>query len=295
MTRTEAKLLPYEAALYASGALDDLPDGLVAPRWHGTIDLGMGRTGIWLDLERDAPDIAWDVERFGLAARHLGRLAGTIHPALLEQARKRPLRSFWSDAAYVEATFRAFANEPDNDLARRAWPDPVKRALLKFWSQRGSVLERVETLPVMPCHGDAQRRNFFAQRDVTVAIDWANFSMAPVGMDMATLVHYALAYFDLDIADAMELERCVLEGYTLGMADVGTSLDRDTVWFGFTAQLVFLGLLETGVVLRLAGDPTSHDRAVAFYNQPVDAILDRRRVIADFLLHVGSRMAQDRS
>lgn len=281
---------PPEAALYASGAFRHLPNGLGTPCWYSNADLGMDRTGIWLDLERDDPGIVWDVERFGLAARHLGRLAGSMHPAYREQATKRPPRSFWSDTAYVEETFRAFSTESDNDLARRAWPGAVKHALLELWSGRCAVLERAETLPVMPCHGDAQRRNLFAHREQTVAIDWANVSLAPVGMDIATLVHYALAYFDLDIANAMELERSVLNGYASGLEEAGASIDRDTVWFGFAAQLVFLGLLETGSVLRLASDPASHDRAEAFYGQPLGAIMDRRRAIAGYLLDLGSRM-----
>lgn len=284
---------PSEAALYASGALRRLPTGLDAPRWFRNVDLGMDRTGIWLAVERDAEGIVWDVDRFGLAARHLGRLAGTMHPALLEWARKRPVRGFWNDATYVEKTLRAFTDEPANDLTRRVWPGPVKRALLDLWGQRGSVLERAATLPVMPCHGDAQRRNLFARRDRTVAVDWANFSLAPVGMDIATLVHYALAYFDLDIAEAMDLEQAVLDSYALGMEDEGASIDWDTIWFGYAAQLVFgLGLLETGPVLRLASEPTSHDRAESFYNQPIDAILDRRHAIAGYLLDLGSRVSQ---
>jgi hypothetical protein len=290
LARADPHVEPREADLYASGILDHLPAGLRAPRWHGTVELGLDHIGVWLDVEQDDPDAAWDIERFGIAARHLGRLAGTLQPALLEQAGKRPVRSFWNNTAYIEETLRAFSDAAGNDLVRRAWPEPTRRALLRLWERRGPVLERAEHLPVTLCHGDAQRRNLFAHRHTTVAIDWANFGMAPVGMDIATLVHYALAYFDIAMEDAMDLERSVLNGYTLGLEDEGTSIDRDTIWIGYATQVIFLGLLETGPVLRLTSDPGSHERAEVIYGQPIDAIMDRRRAIAGYLLGLGSRM-----
>lgn len=152
-----------------------------------------------------------------------------------------------------------------------------------------------EALPVTLCHGDAQRRNLFARRDATVAIDWANFSMAPVGMDIVILVHYALAYFDIDSDHAADLEKSVLAGYAQGLADMGASIDRETIWFGYAIQLVYgLGLLETGPELRLAHDPAGRDGAEAFYGQRLGTILDRRAAVASYLVDVGSRIRQGR-
>ncbi|HEV2067960.1 MAG TPA: hypothetical protein VGR08_14110 [Thermomicrobiales bacterium] len=294
---------PGGATLYASGALDNLPSGLRAARWFGNVDLGPDHLGVWLDPEQDDPDVAWDVERFGIAARHLGRLAGTHEQALREQAGQRPARTFWGNPAYVHDTLRTFAGEAAHDLARRAWPEPSKRALLRLWTGSGAMVERAQSLPVMPCHGDAQRRNLFARRDasgvtsgeasshVTVAVDWANFGMAPAGMDIATLAHYAIAYFDVAADDIIRLEVAVLDSYLDGLRDQGVDIDRATVRFGYAAQLVFgLGLLETGPVLRLATTSALHRSAEAFYGQPIEAILDRRRVLAGYLLDVALRM-----
>lgn len=289
--RRDVHLVPSEADLYASGVLDELPEGLEAPRWYGNVDVGTDGVGVWLGLERNDPAIRWDVERFGIAARHLGRLAGTMHPALHERAARRSVRSFWSDAAYVEKTVRTFAKESRTGLARRVWPPPVRRALIDIWSELDSVLERTEALPVTLCHGDDQRHNLFARQGATVAIDWANFSIAPIGMDAVTLVHYALAYFDIDSRDAVDLERSVLAGYAQGLADMGASFDRETIQFGYAAQLVYgLGLLETGSVLRLVADPSSHERAEAFYGHEVGAILDRRAAIAGHLVRFGGNL-----
>jgi hypothetical protein len=296
LARPDPHVEPREADLYASGVLDHLPIGLRAPCWHGIVELGLDHIGVWLDVQQDDPDVAWDIERFGIAARHLGRLAGTLQPALLEQAGKRPVRGFWSNAAYIEETLRAFSDETGNSLVRRAWPEPAKRALLRLWERRGPVLERADRLPVTLCHGDAQRRNLFAQREAsgvasgvaTVAIDWANFGTAAIGMDIATLVHYAVAYFDVAADDITVLEEAVIDGYVHGLRDQGVDIDRTTVGFGYAAQLVFgLGLLETGPVLRLATNPELHRAAEAFYGQPVRAILERRAALAEHLISLG--------
>lgn len=299
LARPDRHVVPPEAGLYASGVLDHLPAGLRTPRWRGTVELGPDHIGVWLDLERDDPDVAWDIERFGITARHLGRLAGTLQPALLERAREHPARSFWSNAAYIQETVRTFSDEVGNDLARRAFPEPTKRALLRLWERRGPLLERADRLPVTLCHGDAQRRNLFARWAAsgvasgvaTAAIDWANFGMVPIGMDIATLLHYAVVYFDVAADDITTLEDVVIDGYVHGLGDQGADIDRTTVWFGYAAQLVFgLGLLETGPVLRLATIPALHQSAEAFYGRSIDAIMDRRAALAEHLIGLGARL-----
>lgn len=293
ISRRDAHHLSFEAELYASGVLDELPEGLEAPRWYGNVAIGTDHTGVWLSPERDDLERVWNVERFGIAARHLGRLAGRMCPVLQEHAIRRPVRSFWNDPAYVEETMRTFADTSRGGRAQCAWPPRIRRGLIDLWSERDSVLMHAEALPVTLCHGDAQRRNLFARRDATVAIDWANFSMAPVGMDIVTLVHYALAYFDIDSDHAADLEKSVLAGYAQGLEDMGASIDRETIWFGYAIQLVYgRGLLETGPMLRLAHDPAGRDGAEAFYGQRLGTILDRRAAVANYLVDVGSRIRQ---
>ena len=63
-----------EAEAYASGLLETLPRGLAAPRCLG-VDRHDRTLWIWLeDIGDDAA--TWDVARYALAARHLGRLGG---------------------------------------------------------------------------------------------------------------------------------------------------------------------------------------------------------------------------
>lgn len=61
-----------EADAYASGLLTDRDDGLLAPRCYA-IDEETDTCVLWLeDIPDDGP-AAWPLERYGLAARHLGR------------------------------------------------------------------------------------------------------------------------------------------------------------------------------------------------------------------------------
>jgi hypothetical protein len=65
-----------EALAYEAGLLVDLADGFVAPRCYGIRDLGQDHVAIWLeDIVGSGPS-RWPLERYGLAARHLGRFNG---------------------------------------------------------------------------------------------------------------------------------------------------------------------------------------------------------------------------
>jgi hypothetical protein len=118
-----------------------------------------------------------------------------------------------------------------------------------------------------------------------MAIDWANAGLRPVGADLATLVHQALAYFDVDMDAAAGLDREGCEQYCAGLAGAGLAIDPAEVRFAYQTQLALcLGVLELGWVIRMALDEMRHRRVEAIFSHPVDEILDRRAAIASFLL-----------
>lgn len=65
-----------ELLIYQSGLLDGLPDGLLAPRCYGTVELAGNIACLWLEDVADVDENAWTLDRFALTARHLGRLNG---------------------------------------------------------------------------------------------------------------------------------------------------------------------------------------------------------------------------
>ena len=146
-----------EAEAYASGLLETLPRGLAAPRCFG-VDRHDGTLWIWLeDIGDDAA--TWDVARYALAARHLGRLGGEYlagrelpdHTWLS----RRWIRS-WS--AYFSRTLPAILDDDG------VWAQPVVidqfhsgarqdlRTLLRERERWSSALDR---LPLTLSHLDA--------------------------------------------------------------------------------------------------------------------------------------------
>jgi len=65
-----------ELYVYQSGLLEVLPEGMAAPRCYGVEELPGNMALMWLEDIRDSMDSAWPLERYALAARHLGRLNG---------------------------------------------------------------------------------------------------------------------------------------------------------------------------------------------------------------------------
>jgi hypothetical protein len=111
-----------------------------------------------------------------------------------------------------EATIAQVQESAAHPLLRRACPSPVVDGFARLWAVRDMLLATLERVPIVVSHGDAQRRTLFADGDRhTVAIDWANGSLRPVGADPATLDHQALAYFDVDMDAAAGFDREVCE------------------------------------------------------------------------------------
>jgi hypothetical protein len=65
-----------EALVYQSGFLEQLAGGLVAPRCYAVHEPAEGEAWIWLEDLHDAVGPQWPLERYELAARHLGYFNG---------------------------------------------------------------------------------------------------------------------------------------------------------------------------------------------------------------------------
>ena len=70
-----------ELFVYRSGFLGTLPAGLVGPRCYATQELPGNVACLWLEEVTDAYGDVWPLERYMLAARHLGRLNGLYVPS----------------------------------------------------------------------------------------------------------------------------------------------------------------------------------------------------------------------
>ena len=226
-----------ELFVYRSGLLDGLPDGLLAPRCYGTVELAGNIACLWLEDVTDVDENAWTLDRFGLTARHIGRLNGHFiaeglvpdYPWLSQNRIRQWAFGFpeWQTASW------------EHPLALARFPMPESEALRRMHSEKERFIARLDRLPQTLCHGDTYPTNFKTRhsgdgRIKTVALDWALASIAPVGFDLGQLVfgaHLNLAEFRL-----ADIDRVLFESYLAGLRDSGCMTDSAHVRFGYTAS-----------------------------------------------------------
>lgn len=225
-----------ELLLYRSGFLDTLPDGLSAPRFYGAGELPGDVAYLWLEeVSDDYPD-CWPLARYALAARHLGRLngahvGGNPWPQWPWLSRRR----LWQWFAML-SEWRTLSWE--HPLVSGYFPAAETGALRRLLWAHEEFLTRLDHLSQTISHGDTYPTNLRARRpaagrEQTVALDWAQAGVCPVGYDLGSL---ALgAYLDRPEAALTEIDGALFAGYLDGLHDAGCRIDAGTVRFGYTA------------------------------------------------------------
>jgi hypothetical protein len=277
-----------EVQVYRCGLLDDLPDGLAAPRCYAVEDRP-GAVWLWLEDVADEAGPRWPIARFALAARHLGRLNGAYlagrplpdHPWL----QRGLLRSRAADVAGFWAGFDRVRGEP---LARRIWPGDLGDRARRLWDGRDRVLEALDRLPQVFAHGDADRRNLFARHgaggvDETVAIDWALAGVAPLGGELPPLVTSSVLWSQgVGPGDLGELADRCLEGYLAGLGDAGWRSDRRLAEAGFAATAALRHGPLLGAVQVVGMSPEQHAPVARTMGGSVEAFADRWAAVQRF-------------
>lgn len=225
-----------ELLLYRSGFLDTLPDGLSSPRLYGASELPGDVACLWLEeVTDDYPD-GWPLERYALAARHLGRLNGAHvdgepWPEWPWLSRRRLWQ--WLD---VLTGWRSLSW--DHPLVSARYPAAEVGALRRLLEAQEEFLTLLDSLPQTLSHGDTYPTNFKARRsaagrDQTIALDWALAGVCPIGYDLGSLAFGA--YLDRPEAALEQIDDALFKSYLDGLRDVGCRVDADTVRFGYTA------------------------------------------------------------
>jgi hypothetical protein len=188
----------------------------------------------------------------------------------------------------MEQSLELLDQHSNDRLVRQVYPADVCRGLHQLWECRGPLAAAAASAPRGVCHGDAQRNNLLPRSSRrTTAIDWANLAIAPIGLDAATLFHYAIAYFDFDVEQADSLDTAIFDGYIRGLGAIGAA-QTVAIRLTYCTQLALgLGLLEVGPVLRMITDHDRRGAAEGFYRRPLQEILNRRHGLAALLLEFG--------
>jgi hypothetical protein len=255
-----------ETLAYASGFLDQLPGPLVAPRCLELTDRPDGSTWLWLEEVVDECPGPWGIDRFVLAARHLGRFNGAFLAAgtLPDHAwfSRNWLRRYIAAEGVAAATIDVSADAPS--LLRQCFPAPVILWLRELWAERETFLSVLDRLPQTICHHDAFRRNLFAQhtadgQEQTVAIDWAFAGIGAVGAELTPLVLGSLGFFEVRDCAPRELTEAALAGYVTGLREAGWEGEERLVRLGFLASAALLYTVGTaGLTMAIVGDPTQY-------------------------------------
>jgi hypothetical protein len=268
-----------EADAYRSGWLDDLPGRLAAPAGYGVVEPPDG--GIWVWLEEVAGDAGprWPMERYALAARHLGQFNGAYLAG-------HPLPTWpWFSARWLRRVVTqaapSIAQLPDvlqHPLGRRYFPGDTSARFYRLWAERERLLDALERLPRTICHLDAFSRNLFSRQadhgDQTVVIDWAFVGGGAVGEELEPLVCRTLLFTDVELAHAQELDGMVFAGYLDGLRDAGWQGDPRQVRLGYTAAVTLRCLVSIGEVLPIILDESLHFLTPQIFGRPFEEMLD---------------------
>jgi hypothetical protein len=252
-----------EALAYNSGFLAQLSGPLVAPRCLGLITRSDGSTWLWLEEIVDERPGSWNLDRFVLAAQHLGRFNGAWlvgdalpdHPWLSRDWLRRYIAAEGVAAATLDIA-------PDAaPLLRQRFPPQNAARIRQLWDDRELFLAALDRLPQTICHHDAFRRNLFARRgsdgtEQTVAVDWAFTGIGAVGAELAPLIVGSLLLFEVADATPQDLAEAALAGYLTGLREAGWRGKEQLARLGFLATAALLYTVGTvGFIVSLISDP----------------------------------------
>ncbi|MEH2024762.1 phosphotransferase [Nostoc sp.] len=276
-----------EALIYTSGILDNLTGDLVAPRCFAVTEPSANVVWLWLEEIQGIPGTAWPLERFGVAARHLGYLQGSYVMA----------QSLPSEPWLSRGWHRAWVSNIDN-TALEAWREPTiwQHPLLKeifsptiadqvmnLWSDRHILFDAVEKAPRTLCHFDITPNNLFARHNVhgddqTVLIDWSFVGYGVLGEDIVNLVLDSVFLLFVDGSSLITLEKLVLEGYLAGLRSAGWNGDERVVRFTYAAFAALHFGLIAGRLLKLVHNESRHSWLEQRFGRTFDEIITSRAI-----------------
>lgn len=238
---TAADYWKREVLVYQSGILNDLPGDLVAARCLALVEYPGEEYWLWLEDAAESGDRIWSLERYRLAARHLGQFNGAY---LVDQ----PIPTFpWLSTGplrhHLEMAEPGVAELPElnqNPLFKGLLPGDSLERSLKLWGNRQRLLAGLARLPRPLCHHDAHRKNLIARklasgRQQTVAFDWNVMGTGAIGEEVAALFADSLKFIALDLNEIPALDAHIFAGYMDGLFDAGWRGDTEWVRFGFAA------------------------------------------------------------
>ena len=147
-----------EGLVYRSGLLDHLPGGIVAPRVFDVVTRSDDATWVWLEEIKEEIEGEWPLERYGLAARHLGQFNGAYLAG-------QPLPTYpWLSPGWLRGLVARYGSGIESFFdaslppwMERAFPADIRERTRSLWAGRETLLDALDRLPKTFCHMDAFR------------------------------------------------------------------------------------------------------------------------------------------
>jgi len=303
---TAFKYWKREPLAYESGALDELPAGVCAPRCYGSV-VTDDSAWLWLDDVRDDLGPEWPLEHYGVVARHLGLLNGT-YLGDRERLGLPWLTRGWL-AAWVEQAAPAmagFETSIDHPVFAHIYSSEVADCMLRLWAARTPLLEALARLQQTFCHLDAFRRNIIRRRDAegdvqSVLLDWAFVGTGALGEELAPLVAASVTFDPATECECLaDLDHLAFNGYLDGLHDVGWRGNPDEVRFVYaTTTALRYGVGAIGFVICdtdergrfVAGDgwadPQNQSEAEVLFGRPFPNLVEHFAGMFSWLANLG--------
>jgi hypothetical protein len=269
-----------EAEAYRSGHLESLPAGLSSPRCYGVVERPGEGCWIWLEEVTDTVGGPWPLAHYGTVARHLGQFNGAyVEREPLPQwswLSRNWLRQIVEEAAPALPLLRKSGDHP---MVRRMLKQSGQEKLFGLWAEREFFLSLLAHLPQTLCHMDAYRRNLFTCMNGDgsarlVAIDWSSTGPEAVGTEILYLTAGSLAFFEVDMEKAQELDEIVFEGYLEGLRDLGWSGDPRQVRLAYATASLRYALGALGPILNVFVDEESYPHTQQVFNCTIEELAD---------------------
>lgn len=280
-----------EILAYQSGLLATVPGQLAAPHCYHVEEVAAGRYWLWLEDIQDELGGRWELERYGLAGRHLGQFnGGFLRPGTL------PAEA-WLSRNWLRGWLADYGDVADLIGDDRTWAHPLVAGRLpasfrprlgRLWREREGLFAGLARLPQTLGHLDAYRPNLFARhRDgwpQTVVIDWDKMGVAGVGEEIGGMVAASMIWFRVEAAEAVRFGELAFAGYVEGLRDAGWQGETRLARFGFVASSVLRWGIPGLFWLRGTVDADYPDKWVEWWGRPVAEMIPQWVLVTGYLL-----------
>ncbi len=282
-----------EVFAYSSSQLQQLPQGVGAPRCFGVLEQAH-ESWLWLE-DLTEPEPQWSLDHYYAAARFLGRFNGAYL-----SGRPVPSDSWWSNGwlrSYVESVTPTLGRLPTlmkHSLVQRLFPDRAADHVCQLWARRNSLFDYLDRVPKTFCHLDANRRNLFLRFDAIGRqelrlVDWAFAGIAPSGQELNALVVGSVLLYAMEPSDLPQLERAALAGYTEGLAEAGWKDDQRHIRASFAASAVLRYVAYMLVRMPVLLDERRRVWAERVLGHSLEDFIDRCVEVRQYLLDLAAK------